>query len=132
LASSFNKLEIDHKPAVHEIKNKFWYQSLENYNLSANKLIIDSNNVLGFLEDYWQKMKKEFHCFIVHQDCNRTKGKNQLRLANKERKIIYTECPKSLYDNYIKFSRVLTARVRSTYELSSSQKNVIWNKSEID
>jgi hypothetical protein len=61
LVSSFNKLEIDHEPALHEIKNKLWYQILEDYNLSANKLlslkkkgesstdldklIIDSNNV---------------------------------------------------------------------------------------
>jgi retron-type reverse transcriptase len=148
LASSSNKLEIDHEPAVHEIKNKLWYQILEDYNLSADKLlslkkkgesstdldklIRDSNNVLDFFENYWPKVKKEFHCFIVHKDCNRTKGKNQLRLANKERKIISTECPKPLYDNYIKFSRVLTTRVRSTYELSPSQKNVIWNKSETD
>jgi hypothetical protein len=40
--------------------------------------------------------------------------------------------PEPLYDNYIKFSRVLAARVRSTYKLSPSQKNVIWNKSETD
>lgn len=148
LVSSFNKFEIDHEPALHEIKNKLWYQILEDYNLSADKLlslkkkgesstdldklIIDSNNVLDFLEKYWPKVKKEFHCFIVHKECNRTKGKNQLCLANKERKIIHTECPKPLYDNYIKLSRVLTARVRSTYELSPSQKNVIWNKSETD
>jgi hypothetical protein len=88
--------------------------------------------VWDFLEKYWQKVKKELHCFIVHKECNRTKGKNQVRLANKERKIIRTECPKPLYDNYIKLSRVLTARARSTYELSPSQKNVIWNKSETD
>jgi hypothetical protein len=148
LVSSFNKLEIDHEPALHEIKNKLWYQILKDYNLSADKLlslkkkgesspdldklIIDSNNVLDFLEKYWPKVKKEFHCFIVHKECNRTKGKNQLRLAIKERKIIHTECPKPLYDNYIKLSKVLTARVRSTYELSPNQKNVIWNKSETD
>jgi Mor family transcriptional regulator len=127
LASSSNKLEIDHEPAVHEIKNKLWYQILEDYNLFADKLlslkkkresstdldklIIDSNNVLDFLENYWPKVKKEFHCFIVHKDCNRTKGKNQLRLANKERKIINTEYPKPLYDNYIKFSRVLVKKM---------------------
>jgi hypothetical protein len=148
LILSFNKLEIDHEPALHELKNKLWYQILEDYNLSDDKLISlkkkkessvdldkligDSNNVLDFLENYWPKVKKELHCFIVHKECNRTKGKNQLRLANKERKIINTVCPKPLYDNYIKFSRALTARVRSTYELSPSQKNVIWNKSETD
>lgn len=146
--SSSNKLEIDHEPALHEIKNKLWYQILEDYNLSADKLlslkkkgesstdldklIVDSNNVLDVLENYWPKVKKEFHCFIVHKECNRTKGKNQLHLANKERKIIHKECPKPLYDNYIKFSRALTARIRSTYELSPNQKNVIWNKSETD
>lgn len=125
LVSSFNKLEIDHKPALHEIKNKLWYQILEDYNLPVDKLlslkkkgesstdldklIIDSNNVLDFLKKYWPKVKKKFHCFIVHKECNRTKSKNQLRLANKERKIIHTECPKPLYDNYIKLSRALTA-----------------------
>ena len=77
-------------------------------------------------------MKEILHCFIVHKECNRIKGKNQLRLANEKRKIIKTECPKPLYENYIKFSRVLTARVRSTYNLSFSQKNVIWNKAETD
>ena len=39
LVSSFNKLEIDHEPALHEIKNKLWYQILEDYNLSADKLL---------------------------------------------------------------------------------------------
>jgi len=39
LASSFNKLEIDHEPVLYEIKNKFWYQILEDYNLSADKLL---------------------------------------------------------------------------------------------
>ena len=148
LASPYNNLEIDHEPAVYEIKNKLWYQILENYNLSANKLlslkkkgefstdldnlIIDSNNALDFFENYWPKVKEILHCFIVHKECNRIKGKNQLRLANEKRKIIKTECPKPLYENYIKFSRVLTARVRSTYNLSFSQKNVIWNKAETD
>lgn len=68
LVSSSNKLEIDHEPALHEIKNKLWYQILEDYNLSVDKLlslkkkreysrdldklIIDSNNVVDFLEYY--------------------------------------------------------------------------------
>ena len=77
-------------------------------------------------------MKKKLHCFIVHKECNRTKGKNQLCVANKERKIINKECLKRLYDNYNNFFRVVTARLRSTYELGSSQKNVIWNKPETD
>lgn len=71
--------------------------------------------MVDFLEYYWPKVKKELHYFIVHKEYNRIKGKNQLRLANKERKTINTECSKPLYDNYIKFSRALTARVRSTY-----------------
>jgi len=141
LVLSHNNLEIDHEPALYQIKNKLWEQILEDYNLSFDKLlslktkgessanldhlIIDSNNMISFFENYWPKVKKGFHCFIVHKECNRTKGKKQLRLANKNRKLIKTVCPKPLYDNYLKFSRILTARTRSTYELSLSQKSVI-------
>lgn len=39
LASSSNKLEIDHETALYEIKNKLWYQILKDYNLSADKLL---------------------------------------------------------------------------------------------
>lgn len=143
-----NNLEIDHEPALYEIKNKLWQQILEDYNLSANELlslkkegkssmnldnlIIDSSNVVSFFENYWPKVKETFRCFIVHKECNRTKGKEQIRLANKNRKLIKTVCPKSLWDNYLKISKVLMARTRGSYILSFSQKNVIWNKHETD
>ena len=107
MSSPSNKLEIDHEPALYEIKNRLWYQILEDYNLSTDKLlnfkkkresstnldklIKDSNNIFDFLERYWPKIKKELRCFIVHKKCNRTKGKNQLHLANKEGKIIQKE-----------------------------------------
>jgi hypothetical protein len=85
---------------------------------------------LWYRENYWPKVKKESHCFIVHKECNRTRGKKSLRLANKNRKLIKTVFLKPLYDNYLKFSRVLTAQTRNTYKLSFSQKNVIWDKHE--
>ena len=146
--ASANKIEVHYEPALHEVKNKLWYQILKDYNLSADKLlslkkkseslidldklITDSNNVSDFLASYWPKVKKELHCFIVHKECNRAKGKNELRLATQERKVINAECPKHLYENYVKFSRGLTTRVRSTYEWSLGQKNAIWDKSEVD
>jgi len=74
LVSPQNNLEIDHEPALYEIKNKLWHQILKDYNLSADKLlslkkkgesstdlddiIIDSNNALSFLENYWPRVKK--------------------------------------------------------------------------
>ena len=143
-----NNLEVDHEPAVYEIKHKLWQQILEDYNLSFDKLlslkkkgessmdldnlIIDSTNVVSFFENYWPKVKEEFYCFIVHKKCNRTKGKEQIRLASKNRTLIKTVCPKPLYDNYVKFSRIFSTRTRSTYRLSLSQKNAIWNKHETD
>ena len=45
----------------------------------------------SFFENYQPKVKKEFYYFIVHKEYNRTKRNKQLRLVNKNRKIIKTE-----------------------------------------
>lgn len=146
--ASVDRIEVHHEPALHKVKNKLWYDILEDYNLSADKLlslkkkgkssidldklIRDSSNLSDFLASYWPKVKKELHCFIVHKECNRANGKSELRLATQERKVINAECPQHLYENYVKFSRGLTTRIRSTYELSLSQKTALWDKSEVD
>ena len=148
MLSSANEVEVHHEPALHKVKNKLWYPILKDYNLSVDKLlslkktnesstdlaklITDSTNVSDFLASYWRKVKKELHCFIVHKRCNREKSKHELCLANQERKVINAECPQHLHANYVKFSKGLTRRMRSTYELSPSQKNALWDKSEVD
>lgn len=115
--------------AIRKVQKSFGCFSAGIDNVAFSKIEYE---FLRYRENYWPKVKEEFHCFIVHKECNRIKGKKQLRLANKNRKLIKTVFLKPLYDNYLKFSRVLTARTRSTHKLGFSQKNVILNKYETD
>lgn len=35
-----------------------------------------------------------------------------------------------LYEHYTKFSKLMTTKIRRTYELSENQKKLIWKKSK--
>lgn len=146
--SSAKKAEIHHIPALHKVKNGIWYQILEDYNLSIedlkqfkknkksssdlDQLINDMNSVSVFLNSYWERIKGKLHNYAVHKECNRKEGKQEALLATRERKTILSECPKELYDNYVKFSRALTAKVRSSYELTAEQRKSLWDKPKMD
>lgn len=146
--SSAKKVEIRHIPALHRVKNDVWYQILEDYNLSIedlkqfkkneksssdlDQLINDMNSVNVFLDSYWEKIRRKLDHYAVHKECNRKGGKQEALLATRERKIILSECPKELYDNYVKFSKALTAKVRTSYELTLEQRKSLWDKPKMD
>lgn len=145
--SSVKNIEVHHIPALHRVKNVVWYQILKDYHLSVkdlkhfkkndnsspelDQLINDTDGVKVFLDSYWPKIRRELHHYAVHKECNRKEGKQEARLATRERKLILSECPEKVYKNYVKFSKALTLKVRSTSVLILEQRKSLWKKSKI-
>ena len=144
--SSAKKVEIDHFPAIHEIKNRIWHKILDDYFLSPNellkiskenktdkrvdKLIKDLTILEQMLSKYWTFIKEMLNYQIVHKACNRNTADQARKNSAKERKSIKNYSPSVLYQHYTKFSKLMTTRMRRTYELSEDQKKFILKKSK--
>lgn len=128
-------VEIDHQPAIYELKKSFWDDYVTtNFpeinikignNDEVSKKLIEKFNKEETLEEALALKHEQVTLRLLHKDCNQKHGKLMQNIAAKEIAIKRKALNAELYKVYANFSKNFTLKFKKIRKLNKQQTGMV-------